>query len=163
LAIVLLVPNLPVELSYGVLVVMGFIQPVRGTAQRALLADLVADQGREEAFGAFRVVLNAGTTIGPIAGAGLISWRWEALFVGIVVAYALSLVAPLRLPESARRAAPPGASPSLAPLLRDTALLAVFGATIGGWFAYGAFELLAPVALTQTHGLARRHGVSCSR
>ena len=47
-----------------------------------------------------------------------------------------------------------GASPSLAPLLRDSALAAVFGATIGGWFAYGAFELLAPVSLTQTHGLA---------
>jgi predicted MFS family arabinose efflux permease len=151
---VLLFPGLPVGLAYGVLVVMGFIQPVRGTAQRALLADLVADEGREEAYGAFRVVLNLGATLGPLAGAGLVTWRWDALFVAIVCAYALALVAALRLPESARRAVEAGASTSLAPLLRDSALLVVFGATIGGWFAYGAFELLAPVSLTQTHGLA---------
>jgi predicted MFS family arabinose efflux permease len=150
----LLVPGLPPALAYGVLVVMGFIQPVRGTAQRALLADLVADEGREEAYGAFRVVLNAGATLGPLAGAALVTWRWNALFVAIVCAYALALVAALRLPESARSAAAPAASSSMAPLLRDTALMAVFGATIGGWFAYGAFELLAPVSLTQTHGLA---------
>jgi predicted MFS family arabinose efflux permease len=151
---VLLVPGLPLGLAYGVLVVMGFIQPVRGTAQRALLADLVADDGREEAYGAFRVVLNLGATLGPLAGAALVTWRWNALFVAIVCAYALAFVAALRLPESARRAVEAGASPSLAPLLRDSALAAVFGATIGGWFAYGAFELLAPVSLTQTHDLA---------
>jgi predicted MFS family arabinose efflux permease len=151
---VLLLPGLRIELAYAVLVVMGFIQPVRGTAQRALLADLVLDDRREEAYGAFRVVLNAGATLGPLAGAGLVTWRWDALFAAIVGAYALSLVAALRLPESARRAPAAGPSPSLAPLLRDTALIAVFAATIGGWFAYSAFELLAPIALTQTHGLA---------
>jgi predicted MFS family arabinose efflux permease len=150
---VLLLPGLPVVLAYGVLVVMGFIQPVRGTAQRALLADLVADEGREEAYGAFRVVLNAGATLGPLAGAALVTWRWDALFAAIVGAYGLSLVAALRLPESARRATSGGAPTSLAPLLRDSALLVVFGATIGGWFAYSAFELLAPVSLTQSHGL----------
>jgi predicted MFS family arabinose efflux permease len=151
---VLLLPGLPAVLAFGVLVVMGFIQPVRGTAQRALLADLVVDDDREEAYGAFRVVLNAGATLGPLAGAALVTWRWDALFAAIVGAYALSLVAALRLPESARRPSSGGAATSLAPLLRDGALLVVFGATIGGWFAYSAFELLAPVSLTQTHGLA---------
>ena len=150
----LLVPAAPLELAYCVLVVMGFIQPVRGTSQRALLADLIADEGREEAYGAFRVVLNAGATLGPLAGAALVTWRWDALFVAIVGAYALSLVAALRLPESARRAPVVGPSPPLAPLLRDGALFVLFAATIGGWFAYSAFELLAPIALTQTHGLA---------
>ena len=151
---VLLLPGLAVQAAYGVLLVMGFIQPVRGTAQRALLADLVADEGREEAYGAFRVVLNAGATLGPLAGAGLVTWRWNALFVAIVGAYALSLAAALRLPASARHAATAGPSPSLTLLLRDGALLAVFTATVGGWFAYSAFELLAPVALTQSHGVA---------
>jgi predicted MFS family arabinose efflux permease len=151
---VLLLPGVPVGVAYAVLVVMGFIQPVRGTAQRALLADLVADDDREEAYGAFRVVLNAGATLGPLAGAALVTWRWDALFAAIVGAYALSLVAALRLPESARRPFPGGATTSLAPLLHDGALLVVFGATIGGWFAYSAFELLAPISLTQTHGLA---------
>jgi predicted MFS family arabinose efflux permease len=150
----LLVPHVPVTAAYGVLLVMGFIQPVRGTSQRALLADLIADDRREEAYGAFRVVLNAGATLGPLAGAALVTWRWNALFVAIVGAYALSLVAALRLPESARRAVPAAASASLAPLVRDSALVVVFAATIGGWFAYSAFELLAPIALTQSHGLA---------
>jgi predicted MFS family arabinose efflux permease len=82
-----------------------------------------------------------------------VTWRWEPLFAGIVAAYVLSLVAALRLPESARRAAVAGPSPSLRPLIRDGALRAVFIATIGGWCTYAAFELLAPVSLTQTHGV----------
>ena len=151
---VLLVPGLPTLAAYGVLVVMGFVQPVRGTAQRALLADLVGEGAREEAYGAFRVVLNAGATLGPLAGAALVTWRWEPLFAGIVAAYACALVAALRLPESARQAGTGGASPTLRPLFRDSALLAVFIAAIGGWCSYAAFELLAPISLTQTHGLA---------
>jgi predicted MFS family arabinose efflux permease len=149
---ILLVPGLPILAAYGVLVVMGFIQPVRGTSQRALLADLIGEDGREEAFGAFRVVLNAGATLGPLVGAALVTWRWEPLFAGIVGAYALSLVAALRLPESARSAETGGAA-SLRPLARDAALLTVFVAAIGGWCSYAAFELLLPISLTQTHGL----------
>ena len=127
---------------------------MRGTSQRALLADLIDEAGREEAYGAFRVVLNAGATLGPLIGALLVTWRWEPLFAGIVGAYALSLVAALRLPESARRADTGGAAPSLRPLARDAALLTVFFAAIGGWCSYAAFELLLPISLTQTHGLA---------
>lgn len=151
---VLLVPGLLATEAYGVLVVMGFIQPVRGTAQRALLADLIGEGAREEAYGAFRVVLNAGATLGPLLGAALVAWRWEPLFAGISVAYAFALLAALRLPESARHAHGGGAGPSLRPLVRDGALLAVFVASIGGWCSYAAFELLAPVSLTQSHGLA---------
>ena len=151
---ILLVPDLPILAAYAVLVVMGFIQPVRGTSQRALLADLVGEDDREEAFGAFRVVLNAGATLGPLVGAALVTWRWEPLFAGIVGAYALSLVAALRLHESARRANTGGAAPSLRPLARDAVLLTVFVAAIGGWCSYAAFELLLPISLTQTHGLA---------
>jgi predicted MFS family arabinose efflux permease len=150
----LLVPDLPMPAAYGVLVVMGFIQPVRGTSQRALLADLIGEDRREEAFGAFRVVLNAGATFGPLAGAALVSWRWEPLFAGIVAAYACALVAALRLPESARRVSTGGAAPSLRPLLRDGALLAVFVASIGGWCSYAAFELLMPISLTQSGDLS---------
>jgi predicted MFS family arabinose efflux permease len=151
--VLLLVPDLPLELAYGVLVTMGFSQPIRGTAQRALLADLVGDERREEAFGAFRVVLNAGATLGPVVGAGLVSWRWDSLFAGITFAFALSSLAALRLPESARRPAVTGLAPSVLPLLRDRAFLAVFVATVAGWCTYSAFELLTPISLTQSHGL----------
>jgi predicted MFS family arabinose efflux permease len=150
---VLLVPELPLGLAYGVLVTMGFSQPVRGTAQRALLADLVGEDRREEAFGAFRVVLNAGATLGPVFGAGLVSWRWSSLFAAITIAFALSSLAALRLPESARRPTATGPTPSVLPLLRDRAFLAVFAATLAGWCTYSAFELLTPISLTQSHGL----------
>jgi MFS family permease len=149
----LLVPDLPLGLAYGVLVTMGFSQPVRGTAQRALLADLVEDEGREEAFGAFRVVLNAGATLGPVLGAALVSWRWESLFAAITIVFALSSLAALRLPESARRPAAICPAPSLLMLLRDRAFLAVFVATVAGWSTYSAFELLLPISLTQSHGV----------
>ena len=91
---VLLVSSLPTLGAYGVLVVMGFVQPLRGTAQRALLADLIGEGGREEAYGAFRVVLNGGATLGPLVGALLVSWRWEPLFAGIVAASVVQTVTP---------------------------------------------------------------------
>ncbi|HEX2291982.1 MAG TPA: MFS transporter, partial [Gaiellaceae bacterium] len=150
----LLVSGLPTLGAYAVLVTMGFVQPVRGTSQRALLADLIGQDRREEAYGAFRVVLNAGATLGPLGGAALVAWRWDALFGAIVVAYACALLAALRLPESPRHDAWTGPAPSLRPLLHDGAMRFVFGATVGGWCTYAAFELLAPVSLTQSHGLA---------
>jgi predicted MFS family arabinose efflux permease len=71
-----------------------------------------------------------------------------------VVAYTLSFVAAWRLPESHHPALTERAPLPVRRLLRDRGLVCVFFATVAGWCAYSAFELLTPIPLTQTHGVA---------
>ncbi len=87
----------------AVLVGLSVATPMRGTALTALLADLVPDERREHAFGSMRVVFNLGAFSGPLLGAALVAFAWPALFAGVAVLFALSLLAALRLP----RLAPP--------------------------------------------------------
>jgi predicted MFS family arabinose efflux permease len=148
--LVLPVGRLP---AFAVLVGMGFLQPFRGTTQRALLADLTPEDRRVQAFGAFRVVNNAGAAAGPLMAAALVTVAWPLVHLAIAVVYALSIVPALRLPDpaSARTDGPPA---RLATLLRRRGFVLLFGAGLLGWATYNAFEVLLPVVLTQSHGLS---------
>jgi predicted MFS family arabinose efflux permease len=148
----LLVPDLPAPAAYAVLVGMGFLQPVRGTSQRALVADLTTKESRVRAYGAYRVVLNVGAAIGPLLAAGLATVSWSAVHAAIVAVYALSLVTARDLPDP--RPAVATVLPSLRLVLRDRAFLLVFAAALASWSVYNAYEVLFPVSLTQTHGLS---------
>jgi predicted MFS family arabinose efflux permease len=131
---------------------MGFLQPFRGTAQRALVADLTSPEERLRAFGGMRVVLNCGAAAGPLLAAALLLVGWWAVHAAIALVYALAALAARGLPDPRPEA---GAAPSsLGPVLRDRAFLLVFAAALAGWAVYNAFEVLLPVALTQTHGLS---------
>ncbi|MDQ3875223.1 MAG: MFS transporter, partial [Actinomycetota bacterium] len=151
----LLVPGLPRVGAYAVLVGLSFCQPLRGATQRALVADLVTTHRLESAFGAWRVAVNLGASLGPLAGAALVGLGWGALHVGTTAFFALSFLASLRLPrlrplEPERR---DGAFVLVA-LARDRAFVLVFAGAVLAWVAYQAFETLMPVSLTREHGLA---------
>jgi predicted MFS family arabinose efflux permease len=148
----LLVPDLPPVAAYAVLVGMGFLQPVRGTSQRALVADLTSEERRVSAYGAYRVVLNIGAAAGPLLAAALATVSWSAVHASIVVVYALAALTARDLPDPRPERAT--ALPSLRLVLRDRTFLLVFAAALAGWSVYNAYEVLFPVSLTQTHGLA---------
>jgi predicted MFS family arabinose efflux permease len=150
----LLVPGLGRWPAFCVLVVMGFIQPVRGTSQRALIADLAAERERERAYGAFRVAFNVGATTGPLMGAALVALDWDALHVGVSAAYALSLLPALRLPKAAPVGADGGPMIALRSLFRNRVFLLAFLASILAFGVYNAYEVLMPVSLTQSHGFS---------
>jgi predicted MFS family arabinose efflux permease len=149
---VLLVPDLPAPAAYAVLVGMGFLQPVRGTSQRALVADLTTEERRVRAYGAYRVVLNVGAAVGPLLAAALATVSWSAVHAAIVAVYALSLLTARDLPDP--RPAGVTVLPSLRLVVRDRAFLLVFAAALASWSVYNAYEVLFPVSLTQTHGLS---------
>jgi Major Facilitator Superfamily len=131
---------------------MGFLQPVRGTTQRALIADLTNEEGRVRAYGAYRVVLNVGAAAGPLLAAGLATVSWSAVHAAIVGVYVLAALTARALPDPR----PDGATvlPSLRLVVRDRTFLLVFAAALASWSVYNAYEVLFPVSLTQTHGLA---------
>jgi predicted MFS family arabinose efflux permease len=149
---ILLLPGLPPPAAYAVLVGMGFLQPVRGTSQRALVADLTTEEQRVRAYGAYRVVLNGGAAVGPLLAAALATVSWSAVHGAIVAVYALAVLTARDLPDPR----PAGATvlPSLRLVVRDRAFLLVFAAALASWSVYNAFEVLFPVSLTQTHGLS---------
>ncbi len=136
----------------AVLVGLSIATPMRGTALTALLADLVPDERREHAFGSMRVVFNLGAFSGPLLGAVLVALAWPALFAGVAVLFALSLLAALRLPRLAPPVADEGAGISMRIFL-DRSFALVFAAGMIAMVVYSSFETLMPVSLTQTHGL----------
>ena len=78
----LLVPGLPAAGAVAVLALLTFSQPVRWSAQSALLADLVPEDRRESAFGSVRIAFNTGAVCGPLVGAALVALSWQALHAG---------------------------------------------------------------------------------
>ena len=73
--LVLLVPGLPPGGAVAVLALLTFSQPVRWSAQSALLADLVPEERRESAFGSVRIAFNTGAVGGPLVGSALVASR----------------------------------------------------------------------------------------
>ena len=142
-AFLLLPPSLP--LAFGVLATLSFLQPLRGSVQRALVADLVARERLESGFGALRIAINTGASCGPLAGAALVAVGWTALHAGIVVLFGLSLFASLRLPSLPPVAAATGTS--FFRMLRHPGLALVLLAGIPAWITYQAFETVLPVEL----------------
>jgi MFS family permease len=149
----LLIPGLSTTGAVIVLAVLTFSQPVRWSAQSALLADLVPEERRESAFGSVRIAFNTGAVGGPIIGAGLVALSWDALHVGIVVLYALSLLTALRLPSLPAPARDSGsARASWRAAVLTPVFATVFGAALLAMMTYTAFETLMPVSLTTEHG-----------
>jgi hypothetical protein len=150
----LLGPELGRLPAFGVLVVMGFVQPFRGTSQRALIGDLTPEEHQERAYGAFRVAFNIGATTGPLLASALVALDWTALHLGVSAAYALSLLPALKLPAPARSAAADAGTVSLRSLFADRAFALLFVAGILAYGVYNAYEVLMPVSLTQAHGFS---------
>ncbi|CAA9511800.1 MAG: hypothetical protein AVDCRST_MAG13-2842, partial [uncultured Solirubrobacteraceae bacterium] len=55
---------------------------LRWAAQQALVADLVGDGARDQAFAVMRTVFNVGASLGPLLGAGLVLLGWPAVCAG---------------------------------------------------------------------------------
>ena len=166
---VLLLPWSEVWSACTVLIVMTFLQPLRGVAQRIALADCVADDEREGAFAGYRLVVNIGSLMGPLLGAGLVGVGWWALHLEVVLIYLVSALFAARLPARAPRAddgrpvsggdAPvaTGASPERRPVavvFGDWRLYCLMFATTAAWTAVYMYETVLPIALTQSYGLS---------
>lgn len=150
---VLLVPGLPAAGAVAVLAVLTFSQPVRWSAQSALLADLVPEHRRESAFGSVRIAFNTGAVCGPLLGAALVALSWQALHAGVVVLFALSFLTALRLPSLPAPAAVAGAAgTSWRAVVLTPVFATVFAAALLAMMTYNAFETLMPVSLTTEHG-----------
>jgi MFS family permease len=130
---------------------------IGGSADNALVADLVPPERREAAYASIRVVSNLGVTIGPpIGGLLLFVGGWNALFVGVGLLALNGAVTAWRfIPR--RGAYAPDSKPergSFGVIVRDRPFLVFLVSASLAWLVYVAYESVLPISLTTSHGIS---------
>jgi len=130
---------------------------IGGSADTAIVADLVPAERHEAGYAAVRVASNFGVTLGPaIGGLLLLLGGWNTLFVGVAVLAAAGTVLAWRFIPS-RGDYSPDAPPergSLGVIARDGVFLFYLCSGILASFVYVSYETVLPISLTVTHGLS---------
>ena len=139
------------------LAVLPSLGAIGGSADTAMVADLVPPERHEAAYASVRVASNFGVTLGPVIGGLLLALSgWNALFIGVAVLAANGVWLAWRyIPR--RGAYAPEAPPergSARVILRDRPFLVYFASGVLASFVYVAYETVLPISLTVTHGLA---------
>ena len=128
-----------------------------GSADTAIVADLVPPERHEAAYAAVRVAANLGVSIGPpLGGLLLLLGGWTGLWIGVGILALNGAVTAWRfIPRRGAYApdAPPERS-SLAVIRRDRPFLFFLLSAMLAWLVYVAFESVLPISLTTSHGLA---------
>jgi MFS family permease len=77
-------------LFYVAIAIVGIFQDISGPARQAMIADLVPEELRDDAYGMFRIVFNLSVTIGPAIGGYMATRSFVSLFYADVL---ISLIA----------------------------------------------------------------------
>lgn len=134
------------------LVVTAGVQPLRGVAQRLLIADAGAG---EKGFAEFRLAIYVGSFAGPAVAGLLAGAGWPELRAGVAAMYALSVLCALRLPRIPGPAAD-GPAVSAADLLRDRRLWLLLACSTAAWTVIYLFETVLPTLAVGPGGLSIR-------
>ncbi len=128
-----------------------------GSADQAMVADLVPPERHEAGYAAVRVTANLGVTIGPpVGGLLLLLGGWSALWIGVgLLALNGALTAWRFIPRSGAYA--PESAPernSVRVIVRDRPFLVFLVSAALSWLVYVAYESVLPISLTTSHGLS---------
>ncbi len=74
-----------IVLFYIAIAIVGIFQDIAGPARQAMIADLVPEELRGDAYGLFRIVFNLSVTIGPAIGGFMANRSFEMLFLADMV------------------------------------------------------------------------------
>ncbi|HEY3183324.1 MAG TPA: MFS transporter [Gaiellaceae bacterium] len=130
---------------------------VGGAADTAMVADLVPPERQEAGYAAVRVAHNLGVTCGPpLGGLLLLAHSWPVFFLGASVLAACAWAVAWRYVPRGGAYAPkePPQRGSAAVILRDRPFLLFLGSGVLASMTYVAYEVLLPISLVTTYGLA---------
>jgi len=86
---------------YIVIGVIGIFEDIAGPARQAMVADLVPEELRGDAYGIYRIVYNLAATIAPAIGGFMAARSFEMLFYAdVVISIAAALFVLFLLPET---------------------------------------------------------------
>jgi len=90
-----------IVMFYIVIGVIGIFEDIAGPARQAMVADLVPEELRGDAYGIFRIVFNLAATIAPAIGGFMAARSFEMLFYAdVVISIAAALFVLFFLPET---------------------------------------------------------------
>lgn len=140
-----------------VLAVLPSIGAIGGSADTAMVADLVPPEKHEASYAAVRVASNLGVTLGPaIGGLVLALSGWNALFVTVCALATIAVYLAWRYVPRGGAYAPeaPPAKGRARVILRDRPFLVYVVAGTLATFVYVAYETVLPISLVTSHGLS---------
>jgi len=70
---------------YIAIAIVGIFEDIAGPARQAMIADLVPDNLRSDAYGIFRIAFNLSVTIGPAIGGLMASRSFDSLRMSLSV------------------------------------------------------------------------------
>ncbi len=86
---------------YIAIAIVGIFEDIAGPARQAMIADLVPEEIRGDAYGMFRIVFNLSATIGPAIGGFMASRSFDMLFYAdVVISLLVALFVLFMLPET---------------------------------------------------------------
>ncbi len=85
LSALLMVVIKDIVLFYVAIAIVGIFQDISGPAHHAMIADMVPEDLRDDAYGMFRIVFNLSVTIGPAIGGYMATRSFVSLFYADVV------------------------------------------------------------------------------
>jgi len=86
---------------YIAIAIVGIFEDIAGPARQAMIADLVPEELRDDAYGLFRIVFNLSVTIGPAIGGFMASRSFEMLFIAdVIISLLVALFVFMFLPET---------------------------------------------------------------
>ncbi|HAF62499.1 MAG TPA: hypothetical protein DCK95_09255 [Anaerolineaceae bacterium] len=86
---------------YIVIGVIGIFEDIAGPARQAMVADLVPEKDRADAYGIMRIVFNLAVTFGPAIGGLMIAKSFTLLFyIDFFISLIVALIVFLFLPET---------------------------------------------------------------
>ncbi len=86
---------------YISIAIVGIFQDIAGPARQAMIADLVPDELRGDAYGMFRIVFNLSAAIGPAIGGFMATRSFNMLFFAdVVISLLVAVFVLLFLPET---------------------------------------------------------------
>jgi predicted MFS family arabinose efflux permease len=145
-----------VRLGLALMVGASGLGALGSASQQAMVADLVPDERREEAYAAVRVASNLGVTLGPPSGSVVLLLGGWTLFFPWVSALALTafVLAFRFLPQRGRYAPEhPPERGSFGVIRRDHVFLVFLAASVSAWVVYVAYETVLPISLVESHGV----------
>jgi len=81
--------------------VVGIFQDIAGPARQAMIADLVPEELRPDAYGLFRIIFNLAVVFGPLIGGLVATTNFNALFLAdVVISSAVAVFVFFYLPET---------------------------------------------------------------
>lgn len=148
-------------------VVAGFFNEIGGPAHQAMIADMIPEEQRSEAFAILRIAINIAFVAGPIAGGLIATQSFLALFIIDAITSSITAFVVLRFiketyqPQHEAEDRPAGGVrgtlKSYVPVLADRSFMMFVTLAVAAGFVYQQMYVALPYYMYEIDGMPASH------